>query len=198
MRHLAKIPLIPVVIVVVVGNAAAVTPIPPFAQVRQTVLQYFAKQPNYETGDLITADQVTKLLEQLRRQGLPLADGAQIVAQTPAAGEFLVEQLGSAAGRQFMQRIARYPQAYDRLDRLSRMPQGQQTVRDLIRGPGGDKLIEYLTTADGGKELGKMLSGTPTGKDFNSPTGRIYTVALLSDRLQQSHQAAVRAASKRK
>jgi hypothetical protein len=89
-----------------------------------------------------------------------------------------------------------YPNGYDRIDRLSRLPLGQQTVRDLIRGPGGEKMVAYMTTASGGKELGKMLSNDPQGKQFNAPTGRIYTVAMLLDRMKQSQAAALKAAGK--
>jgi hypothetical protein len=43
-----------------------------------------------------------------------------------------------------------------------------------------------------------MLSETPTGKQFNLPTGRIYTAALLLVRLQKSHAASLKAASGKK
>jgi hypothetical protein len=52
-----------------------------------------------------------------------------------------------------------------------------------------------MTTAKGGKELGKMLSEDPNGKGFNESTGRIYTAAMLLDRLQQSRAAAMKPAS---
>jgi len=43
--------------------------------------------------------------------------------------------------------------------------------------------------------LGKQLSNAPNGRNFNAPTGRIYTVAMLLARLQQSHAAAMKAAA---
>ena len=169
--------------------------IPPFSEVRQTVLSYFEARPDYRPGDLITRGDVEPLLARLQQQGLPLTDAKQILEKTPVKGEFLVEQLSTPNGRKLMRRIATYPGGYDCVDRLSRLPYGHQTVRALMRDPGGQTLIEYLTTTSGGKETGKMLSNSPGGERFNDPTGRIYTAAMLLARLQQSHAAALKAAA---
>lgn len=179
------------------GKQAKTTPIPSFAEVKQTVAQYFEAMPKFRENDLLTRDVVEPLLGKLQKMGLPLADAGQILGKVPSKDEFLADQLSTDRGRQFMRRISGYPGAYDRLDRLSRMPHGEQTIRDLVRGPGGDKMLQYMTTAQGGTELGKQLSNSPTGKQFNEPTGRIYTVTLLLKRLQQSHTAALKAAGKK-
>lgn len=171
-------------------------PIPPFAEIRQTVLGYFEDQPNYRPGDLITRKKVEPLLVRLQEMGLPLPEKKEILDAVPGEGEFLAKQLSTPVGWKFMRRISRYPDAYDRLDRLSRLPHGRQTVRDLIRGPGGYEMIEYMTTAAGGKELGKMLSNSPKGKKFNAPTGRIYTAKILLKRLERSRDGSVKAARK--
>jgi hypothetical protein len=113
----------------------------------------------------------------------------------PQDGEFLVTQLRTRAGAKFARQIARLPGGYDRLEKLSRLPNGHQTIRDLIKGPDGYKLIQYMTTAPGGAELGRMLSKAPKGRRFNRPTGRIYTVEMLLERLGQEHRAAVQAAA---
>ncbi len=173
-------------------------PIPSFAKIQQSVEEYFKEIPNFRKNDLITRDMVEPLLKQLQKLGLPLADASQIVEKVPSKDEFLAVQLSTNQGRQFMRSISKYPDGYDRVDRLSRMPHGEQTVRDLIRGPDGYKMIEYMTTAKGGRALGDQLSNSPTGKNFNAPTGRLYTVSLLLARLQQSHAAAMKAAEKKK
>ena len=174
--------------------------IPPFEDVKRAVTRYFQNRTDSQPSDLITREDdlitredVEPLLAQLQAMGLPLADRADILRRIPAKGEFLVEQLSTPKGRQFMRGIAQYPDGYDRLDRLSRLPRGEQTVRDLIKGPGGPSLIKYMTTSKGGRELGKMLSQGPHGANFNAPTGRIYTAAMLLDRLKQSHAAAIKA-----
>jgi hypothetical protein len=172
-------------------------PIPPFAEVQQTVLDYFEGRPGYQDGDLITRQDVEPLLAKLKKQGLPLTDAKKILEKVPSKGEFLVEQLSSPNGRRFMRRIAALPDGYGRVDRLSRMPRGEQLIRDLIRGPDGDKLIEYMATTKGGREMGKMLSADRGGANFNESTGRLYTVSLLLARLKQSHAAALKAAEKK-
>jgi hypothetical protein len=67
------------------------------------------------------------------------------------------------------------------------MPYGQQQIADLIRSPDGYKIFEYMTTTQGGRNLGGMLSQGVNGRDFNSPTGRIYTEVELLKRLKKSY-----------
>ena len=179
---------------VAAGGPTAGRPIPSMTAVRTAVEQYFQTQTGYQSGDWITRQSVEPLLARLTTLGLPLLDAQKIVADTPTNDEFLTVQLSTPAGRKFMRQIARYPNAYDRLDRLSRLSNGRRTVQDLIRGPGGQKMIEYLTTASGGRELGRMLSKAPNGGNFNAPTGRIYTEGLLLERLAQSRDASLKAA----
>lgn len=171
------------------ANQPADTTIPLFSEVRDVVLQHFQAKPDFQSGDLITRDDVAPLLAQFQRTWLPAADAAQILERVPVRGEFLVNELSTPNGRRFMRRIANYPNAYDRVDRLSRMPHGRDTVSALVRGPGGEKMIEYMTMSSGGRVLGRQLSNAPDGRNFNAPTGRIYTVAMLLSQLQRSYTA---------
>ena len=122
--------------------------------------------------------------------GWTVTDRRIILSLVPDDSEFLIRQLRSHSGRSFMSRVSSYSNAYDRLDRLTRLPHGRQTMHDLIHGVGGEKMIEYMTTTPGGKNLGKQLSNAPKGRDFNQPTGRIYTAKMLLGRLQKSYAAA--------
>jgi len=190
--------LVPAVAAEPSGGPAQAKPIPAFATVQQVVVRYFQARRDFQSGDLITADVVEPLLAELQQKGLPLSDAAEILEDVPAKGDFLVGQFNTPTGRKFMRRIAAYPNVYDRLDRLARLPNGQQTVRDLIRNPGGEKMVAYMTTTVSGRELGKILTDGPEAKLFTVPTGRIYTVAMLLARLQQSHAAASKAAAGKK
>ena len=175
-----------------VAAQAAGSPIPSLAKVRETVLQPFEAQEDYQPGDLITRAQVEPLLGRLRKLGLPLPDAKKILADVLPADGFLPEQFATPAGRCFMRQISCYASAYDQLDRLSRLPRGRQTIRDLIRGPDGYKLLQYMTTTRGGRQMGKMLSNSPGAGDFNAPTGRIYTVDDLLLRLKKSRAASLK------
>lgn len=165
------------------------TPPPKFEKIEAAVWGYFQKQPNFQASGLITKEQVEPLLTGLVQMGFKLPNAKSILEKLPSNNEFLTVELYSPSGRKFMERIAKYPEAYDRLDRLSRLPHGRQTVHDLIQGPGGEKMIQYLTTAPGGKETGKMLSQAPQGADFNKSTGRIYTVPMLLKHLQEQYRS---------
>jgi hypothetical protein len=167
--------------------------IPSMSEIRQAVLRHFQAKPDYQSGDLITREEVDPLLVKLQRMGLPLPDAKEILAKVPSKGEGFVALLSTRDGRKFMRQISTFENGYDRVDRLSRIPLGQQTLRDLIRGPDGYKMVEYMTTAQGGKELGRQLSNTPNGANFNAPTGRIYTDEQLLTRLERSHAAALKA-----
>jgi len=164
-------------------------PLPKFEKIEVAVWRYFQSQGEFQTSAIITKEQVEPLLRGLAGMGFSLPDPNSILDKLPAKNEFLVVELYTPAGAKFMDRIDKYPEAYDRLDRLSRLPHGRQTVHDLIRGPGGEKMIQYLTTTPGGKETGKMLSNAPRGTDFNKTTGRIYTVAMLLKHLQAQYSA---------
>ena len=163
-------------------------PLPKFEKIETAVWRYFRLQSDFQASMIITKEQVEPLLAGLARMGFNLPDPKSILDRVPMRNEFLVAELYMPAGRKFMERIAKYPEAYDRLDRLSRLPHGRQTVHDLIYGAGGEKMIQYLTTAQGGAELGKMLSNAPLGADFNKPTGRIYTVPMLLAHLQEQYR----------
>lgn len=164
-------------------------PLPSFDRVSKAVQQYFAAQPEYQPGDIISRSQAQAMLDQLAKMGFVVTDRKGLLAKVPADEEFLVTQLRTNSGRKFMRQIAACPNGYDRVERLIRLDRGQQIVQDLIRGAGGAELIKYLTTTPGGMATGKMLGSAPNGEDFNEPTGRIYTAPMLLQQLKKSYPA---------
>jgi hypothetical protein len=164
------------------------TPIPPFKDVERAVWDAFKAKEGFKPNDLITQDEVAPLLQKFQKQWLPPKDAAEILGRVPQADGFLAVQLRTPAGRKFMRDMSEYKNSYDRVDRLSRLPRGEKTVRDLIRGPDGYKMIEYMTTTKGGRAMGQQLSNAPGGQNFNSPTGRIYTVPMLLGELKTVHE----------
>ncbi len=175
------------------GRAAAAKegPLPRFDQVEKTVERYFAAKRDYRPGDILTRSDVEPLFGQLQRLGWTVADRKEILGQVPTDGEFLVRQLRSRRGREFMRQIGPHPDTYDRLQRLSRMPHGKRTVSRLIQQPGkGSDVIKYLAGNPDGIRASKQMSKKVTGKNFHKPTGRIYTEKMLLERLRQSHKAA--------
>ena len=169
--------------------AAEAKPFPPFPEVKQAIEQYFAAISDYQPGDIITRSQVQPLFAQLQRLGWTVSDRNEILGQVPGDSDFLVRQLRTRRGRTFMRQIGSNPDTYDRLERISRLPRGRLTVSELIQRPGkGSDVINYLADNPKGIQASKQMSRKVTGTKFDKPTGRIYTVKMLLDRLEASHE----------
>jgi hypothetical protein len=166
-------------------------PLPSFDLVTKQVQQVLALDPDYQTGDLLTAPKVEQVLSKLAKINWKVADAREIVKLVLSDNDWMAERLSTAEGRDFMRHIAQLPGGYDRVDRLRDMPNGQSNVSDFIDSPGGYTMIEYMTTTRGGENLGEQLSDAVNGADFNKPTGRIYTERELLKRLRISYDAEV-------
>jgi hypothetical protein len=171
------------------GRAAAER-LPSFDLVKAVVFEHFNEIEDVKEALIVARPEVAGLFPKLKRLGWTVADAGDILDDVLPADAFLVKKLRTKKGAKFSRQIARYPEGYDRLDRFSRLPRGHSLVDDLIEGPDGYKLIKYMTTAKGGTNLGKQLSNAPLGKDFNKPTGKIYTLRMLLDRLKASYKEA--------
>jgi len=166
---------------------------PTFLEVEAVTRKYFADK-RLQNDDLLSKGDVRPLFAELARHGWQVADSEAIVKQFLDDKYYLVSMFRRGAGRDFAHACARYPGGYDRLDRLSRMPHGNTFIEGLIAGPDGYKMIEYMTETPGGSVLGMQVSNAPKGRNFNQPTGRIYTSTELLMRLRQSYDAALSAA----
>jgi len=143
--------------------------------IAQAVESFFASQPDYQKGDLITRSQIEKVIAKFQAAGVKVTDGEQIAKLGLADDSFLVRELSTTEGRRFMRKVARDAGGYSHLDRLSAIPRGQTIVHDLVRQKDGEKFVEYLATTKGGQRMGGMMAQTRGGVDLNKPTGRIYT-----------------------
>jgi hypothetical protein len=160
---------------------------PSFATVTSTVQKQLAANRSYRPGDLITNSAVEFLFRKLEKINWKVADRRDILKLVLSDSDWMARQFSSGQGREFMRQISELPGGYDRVDRLRRMPYGPQQIADLIRSPDGYLMFEYMTTTQGGRNLGGMLSQGVNGRDFNSPTGRIYTELDLLKRLKKSY-----------
>jgi hypothetical protein len=167
------------VVILLTGFAGAAprTAPPDIGAVTRAVEAHFAKQPDYQPGDLITRSQIEQVLTKLADAGAPVPNADKIAELGLDDNSFVARELATTAGRTFMRKLARNPGTFAHLDRLSKIPRGEQLIRDLVRDKGGDTLIEYLATTKGGQNMGRMMAAVPDGVDLNKPTGRIYTVA---------------------
>lgn len=154
--------------------------------ITKVVDEFFASQPGFQKGDLITRSQIEKVVAKLVSDGVTISDPASMVKLGLADDSFLVREFSTPNGKRFMRKIAPSSGGYSHLDRLSTIPRGQTTVRDLMRTKDGDKMIEYLATTKGGKNMGGMMAQARGGVDLNKPTGRIYTADDLVTALKDA------------
>ena len=193
MSHYRLLPLLVVATAVLSAWPAVLSSAPIGRGVRATpaeaaglaVLGYFKKLPDFEDRDLISRSQAKELFDELAGRGWKIPGSDGLVDKVLPDDDSLVKDLRTPKGKRFIRKVSRYSSAYDRLDRLGSLPGGRQTLKSLIDGPDGYKMLEYLTSTSGGTELGKMLANSPRGADFNKPTGKIYTAAMLAGQVQR-------------
>jgi hypothetical protein len=164
-------------------------PLPGFQPIRAAVLEHFARLPLHREGDLISRGQVQPLLGHLARLGLELPDPKGFLERIPPEGSFLVSQLRSRQGREFMLHLSGSPAAYERLERLAAMKRGRKTVTELIRrGEKGAGVIVYFAEDPDGKKMGRLMARRGQSSNFNESTGKIYTVAQLLGELEELYR----------
>jgi hypothetical protein len=171
--------------------AAAVAgqpPLPDFGRLEKAVNEHFASQGELPAGAVISRDDVAGLFEDQELWGWLSPERQTVIDRLLPADHFLVRELRTTAGRRFSARIADYPGGLDRLDRLARLPRGEHNVRVLVASRDGDQWIKYLTTDKRGLELSKSMSKAKNGRDFDKPTGRIYTAQMLVAALREIYQ----------
>jgi len=183
--------VLPVFVVSAVAADKSPQKLPKFEKIERVVHRTLAKE-DINPGELLSQGNVAEVLAQLKKRGWKVRDEKQIVSSALPDDAYLVKRLARPDAHKFKQQVAQLPGGYDRLDRMSRMSQGRSTVDALVRGPDGYKMIEYMTTSRGGRNLGNSLAQTPRGKDFNKPTGRIYTTSQLVARLKLSYREALK------
>lgn len=162
-------------------------PSPTFEQLLVKTQQILAEDAAYKPGDLIHRGTAAKILDGLARAGWMPPRRDEILNRVPGENDFLVAVLKEGNGRKLMRQIAKIEKGFDRLDRLGQLPQGQQLVKQLVNSKDGFKLIDYLTQTEGGKNLGNMLAQEGQ-KNFNQPTGKLYTAKAIMTELQPLYE----------
>lgn len=163
-----------------------------WGDIERLVKQQLATRHGYRAGDLISRSEVETVLQLLEQSGWKVPEKEKLTERVLEDGHYLVRQSRTQAGQKFLRGVAGESLVYDRLDRLIAMPGGQQLVHDIMRLPDGQKLMSKKPTAgfsDLTILLPKQANGkTPHDKNFDKPTGRIYTETDLLKALQESWQ----------
>lgn len=179
---------------VVVGTGSAHGATKGFAAVERVIASEVSGWAGHRTGDLISKKDVNAILSALARNGWKVAESEDILKQTLPDNHVVVQTLRTPAGRVFMRKVANYRLIYDRLDRVSQVYGGRRLVRDLVRLPDAERYAQ-MKPPRGVPDLRDLLPKTRSGrpeavKDYDKPTGRIYTVEQLTQRLRECYEKA--------
>jgi hypothetical protein len=167
---------------------------PDFSAVRAMLETHFQQERDYRAGDMISRGQVAPLIERLKKLGWTIAESQLILDKMLNDGDFLVRTLRTSPGKAFMRKVSGDKLIYDRLDRISREAGGQALIRDLVKLPDAERYAS-MHTARGVPDLLDLLPKDRSGKrrtikDYDKPTGRIYTAATLVSELEGAYAKA--------
>ena len=143
------------------------------------VKKYFANLEGYRSGDLITTGDVGPLLQLLKKKGWSVPQRSTLTSRLTKTGSFLDKTLSSKNGENFLGEVSKVPGGADRIERIAKLKNGKGTLNQLLKFPHGSDLIKELATTKVGRNLGRYAAKREDGKDFNKPTGKIYTESEL-------------------
>jgi hypothetical protein len=95
-----------------------------------------------------------------------------------------------------MRRVSGFDLIYDRLDRVSRVSGGQRMLEAIVRLPDGQRYAKPKSQLPHGvPDFLELLPKNSSGKvrtirDYDKPTGRLYTADDLLARLRHNPLAA--------
>jgi hypothetical protein len=166
---------------------------PTAGQIRQVIANHFVTLPDYKPGDLITEKDVKAVLEEMSNQGWQVPQSKVLSTSALKEGDALVGLLSTKDGKRLMRKVASYKLVYDRMDRVARVSGGQRMIRDLAKLPDGERYVKMQTPA-GVPDMLALLPKKRSGqvrsiKDYDKPTGRVYTEQDLALRIFQLFNA---------
>lgn len=161
----------------------------PASAAEQLVDMYFESFENHRQHDLITRAQVQPLAGKLRELGYSADQVRELIVDTLPENDFLAAQFRTDSGRRFMRKVSSQKLIYDQLDRIAREAGGKALIKHLIRLPDGEQFVRSgrpATTPGMIELLPKQGSGkTRRVRDYDRPTGKIYTAEHLKARLRE-------------
>jgi hypothetical protein len=175
----------------VTTTSAAEPKLPSFPEVQTAVEAYFRENRERRDEDIVSRSQVAEILLQLEELGWQVPESKELLNSVLDEQHVLVRTMRTPAGRKFLAKVAKRDLIYDRLDRIASVSGGPELIRDLVKLPDGEK---YAKPRSGGgvPDLLDLLPKNSSGrtrrvKDYDQPTGHIYTEADLLERLAESY-----------
>lgn len=170
---------------------------PDWKTVESTAKTHFKSLPNYQPGDVVSQGQVKPLLAQLAKLGWKVSDERALLSQICTDDDFVVRQLRTKSGLKFMRSTGGAAAAqYDYLRRLGATKGGDRQVANILALPNGNEVLAALTDSKAGKDISRRLAEGPRTRNYDTPTGMLYTQTQILARLKESHARDSRAAAK--
>jgi hypothetical protein len=162
---------------------------PTAGQIQQVVSNYFETLPDYKPGDLITQKDVKAVLAEMSNQGWQVPQAKELLNSALQDGDALAGLMSTKNGKRLMRKVASYKLVYDRMDRVARVSGGERMIRDLAKLPDGQRYLQ-MQTPPGVPDMLALLPKQRSGKvrsvkDYDKPTGRVYTAQALAKRILQ-------------
>lgn len=160
--------------------------------VQNVIDSHLAEEKGRKPTDLITQSHATAIFKKLEAINWKVSEQQAILANMLPDSHLLPHLFRSETGRKFMQKVGSEDTIYDRLDRISQQNGGKELLQAIIKLPDADKYAKKKP-AQGVPNLVDFLPKDASGqtrkiKNYDYPTGRIYTRDQLARRLEQSHQ----------
>ncbi len=158
-----------------------------------------AQRDGYQNGDLITQSDVKLVMKTLASFGWVPKDQKELINLTLPDDDPLKQILSTVDGTRFMRQSGGAVLIYDRMDRVCRVFGGERMLVAMARLPDGHRYAE-LKRPYGVPGFLDLLPKTGSGrrrsiKDYDQPTGRIYTEQQLITRLEETFQSQLKAAA---
>ncbi|HUG17330.1 MAG TPA: hypothetical protein VMM56_00030 [Planctomycetaceae bacterium] len=156
----------------------------PYDKDQLSLAEMIGENREYKAGDLLTWEDVKPYIEQLKENGIEIPDEENLPAMFLPEGDRVVKMLRTRKGTIFMRNLTKAGGKYDMVDRFRKLPRGYTMLQTMIDTPKGHQLLADMVTAKTGKGTAQQLTRSPEGKDFDKPTGLIYTEDALLDFLK--------------
>lgn len=171
---------------------------PKWSEVERLAQSGIARRNDYRPRDIISKGDVAPIFSSLAKHGWKVKDAKAIMGKMLEDSHFLVKVLREGDGRGFMRKVSRDPAVYDRLDRVAAHDGGKPLIRSLIKLPDGEKYTK-AKPGPGSPTMSDLLLINERGsaqrrrlKDYDKPTGRIYTADQFVARLKKSYSQAAK------
>ena len=183
-----------VVSLVAIDEVTAQNPPPlmDWKTMEQITNQWLDSQPPRGYAKLIVWEDIAPLLEEVQKKGWAMPYARHLEAVMVKRSDFLAQFAASESGARWLNAAGGSQLLLDRVERVAKVEHGQRTLRDVAKLPNGSKFAgaKPQNFMPGLVDLLPLKGGKrPEIKDYDKPTGRLYTREQVMQYLHKLHEA---------